>query len=106
MVDYTFYQTVYLGSVIPERAFPGMVARAAERLGELKRICRVSGGEDSEKLALCAMAEALYRNSRGGGVKSASLGGVQVQYDTPGEDSAVYKAAGIYLDIYRGVGAC
>ncbi len=106
MVDYTFYRTVYLGSAISEKAFPGMAVRAAERLGELKRICRVQGGADSEKLAQCAIAEALYEHARKGGVKSANIGGVTVQYDATCPDAAVYKAAGIYLDIYRGVGVC
>lgn len=102
MVDLEFYKTVYLGSAIPEKAFPGMAARAADKLRELKRICRVKGGEDAEKMAICAMAEAMYAHARSGGVKSANIGGVQVQYDTPGEDANAYKAAGIYLDIYRG----
>ena len=102
MVDFDFYKTVYLGSVIPEKAFPGMAARATDKLLQLKRLCRVQGGEESEKMALCAMAEAMYAYSRSGGVKSANIGGVQVQYDTPGEDANAYKAAGIYLDIYRG----
>ena len=106
MVDYTFYKTVYLGSAIPERSFPEMAARAAEHLAQLKRICRVQGGAESERFALCAMAEAIYAGSRSGGVKTASLGGVQVQYDTSGDNDAVYKAAGIYLDIYRGVTGC
>ena len=64
MVDYTFYKTVYLGSAIPERSFPEMAARAAEHLAQLKRICRVQGGAESERFALCAMAEAIYAGSR------------------------------------------
>ena len=105
MVDYTFYTTVYLGSAVPEKAFPGMAAQASAELDSLKRRCRVSGGEESEKLALCAMAEAIYDSHRHGGVRSASLGGVSVSYDSRDASRAARRAAGIYLDIYRGIGS-
>ena len=107
MVDVNFYKTVYLGSAIPEKAFPEMAARAADRLKELKRVCRVkSPGEESEKMALCAVADVLYRNAKHGGVKSANIGGVQVSYEPAAPDRAVYDAAAIYLDIYRGTVLC
>ena len=107
MVDYTFYKTVYLGSAIPEKAFPGVATQAEGKLQMLKRVCRVTAsGKDSEKMALCAMAEAIYAHTRKGGVKSTSIGGVQVSYETLCPERAVYDAAGIYLDVYRGVGVC
>lgn len=105
MVDYEFYTAVYLGSSIPEKAFPGVAAQAEAELDRIKRYCRVScPGEASEKMALCAMAEAVYDGRQRQGLRSASLGGVSVQYDDKSRRRAIYEAAGIYLDIYRGVG--
>ena len=105
MVDYSFYNTVYLGSSIPQKAFDELAARASEILARLKRHCRVSSaGEDSEKMALCAMAEALYHLRRRQGVRSTSVGGVSVSYEQPDSLRSVYQAAQIYLDIYRGAG--
>ena len=107
MVDYTYYQTVYLGSAISEKSFPGLVAQAEARLQQLRRWCKVvSYGEESEKFALCAMAEAIFEHSRRGGVKNTSLGGVSVSYeDRVSLSRAVYNAASVYLDIYRGTGS-
>ena len=106
MVDYGFYETVYLGSLIPEKAFPGLAARAGAELDRMKRCFRVApAGEDSQKLALCAMAEVLARQDKGKGVQSASVGGVSVRYrDDTGTRRELHQAAGVYLDIYRGVG--
>ena len=52
-----------------------------------------------------AVAEELYRGASRRGIASASLGGVQVQYrqgDREEEGRRLYRAAGVYLDIYRG----
>ena len=77
MVDYTFYKTVYLGSAIAEKQFPGVAARAQAELARLKQTMRVqSSGAESERLALCAMAEAVYDSFRRGGVVSATTGSV------------------------------
>ena len=58
MADYAFYTDVYLGSAIPEKAFPGMALRAREVLNRFQRSYQVTvPGEDSLKMALCAMAE-------------------------------------------------
>ena len=105
MVDYAFYTAVYLGSTVPEKAFPGAVKQAAAELASLRRCCRVvSPGEDSEKMALCAMAETLYAH-RNRGLASASVGSVRVQYDTGAAKlrQQLQEQAGIYLDLYRGV---
>ena len=112
MVDYAFYKDTYLGSAIPENAFSGVAVRAASVLERFKRIYRVvSWGEDSEKMALCAMAECLYAaQRREGGVTAASVGNVSVRYDSAMTANQalwkeLYQRAGIYLDIYRGVQA-
>ena len=112
MADYAFYRDVYLGTTIPEKAFPGMILRAEENLDRFQRYYRVSvPGEDSRKLALCAMAETLYAHSRrSGGMTAASVGEVSVHYE--GGEAArrslgreLYEKAAIYLDISRGVEA-
>ena len=112
MVDFAFYEGVYLGSAIPEKAFPGMALRAREALARFQRIYRVEvTGTDSLNMAICAMAETLYEDSRRrGGMTAASVGEVSVRYE--GADSAgkslqrqLYEKASIYLDISRGVEA-
>lgn len=112
MADYAFYTDVYFGSAIPEKAFTGMAARAREILSRFQRIYRVEVlGEDSLKMAICAMAESLYAHSkRRGGVTAATVGEASVRYEN-GERAdkqlsrELYEKASIYLDISRGVEA-
>ena len=112
MADYDFYTDVYLGSLIPEKAFPEMVLRAGEHLARFQRNYRVTvSGTDSLKMAVCAMAETLYAHTkRRGGVVAASAGEVSVRYES-GESGRkslqreLYEKASIYLEISRGVGA-
>ncbi len=109
MADYDFYVNCYLGSAIPEKAFPAAAAQAAAALERIERIYTVAGsGEETRKLAICAMAEAVYAAShRKAGMTAASVGSMSVRYET-GEraDKALqrelYRKAAIYLDIYRG----
>ena len=112
MADFAFYTDIYLGSAIPEKAFPGMAQRARESLDRLQRIYQVTvPGEDSRKMAICAMAEALYAHSkRRGGVTAATAGEVSVRYEESSRadrqlQRELYEKASIYLDIYRGVEA-
>ena len=112
MADYAFYTDVYMGSRIPEKAFSGMALRAKEALERFQRIYRVSvPGEDSYKMAICAMAESLYAYSKHrGGVTAASVGEVNVRYDSSDRagrqlQRELYEKASVYLDICRGVGA-
>ncbi len=109
MIDYDFYLNTYLGTEIPESAFPGAAVRAAQALHSIRRRYQVvNGGEVAEKMALCAMAEAVYgHHSRKGGVASATVGGVSVRYEQAGSLSGeLLKRARIYLDIYRGGSPC
>ena len=107
MVDYAFYRDAYLGSQIGEKEFPNVEARAAEYLNYLKhRYQVVSSGAESEKMAVCALAEGYHNHSRRGAIASASAGSVSVHYrNTPAESlhRDLFRRAGIYLDIYRGV---
>lgn len=105
MVTYDFYENTYLGTAVPRKVFPRYAAQAQSVLDRLCGICRVEGGEESRAMAVCAMAETLYRHDRYGGVETASAGEVSVRYRQSGGLMAeLYAQAGIYLDIYRGVG--
>lgn len=112
MADFAFYTDIYLGNVIPEKAFCAMVQRAAEVLDRFCRIYQVSvPGEDSRKMAVCAMAETLYVHSKHrGGITAASVGEASVRYEAGAQadrqmSRELYEKASIYLDISRGVGA-
>ncbi len=104
MVTYDFYTDTYLGTAVPGKVFPRYAAQAQSVLDRLCSVCRVVGGDESRAMAVCAMAETLYRHDRYGGVESASAGEVSVRYSQSRSlSAALYAQAGIYLDIYRGV---
>lgn len=103
MVNYAYYADAYMGSLIPEREFAPLARRAQAYLEQLCRTYLVEGGDDAKAMALCAMAEELYRGAASQGIASTSIGGVQVQYREDGRLwQKMYRCAGIYLDIYRG----
>lgn len=106
MIDYEFYVNSYMGSAIPEKAFAPLAARAAGELGRFERIYRVVGTDGERQMALCAMAEALYADSkRPRGVAAETVGSNTVRYDTAGSlTRELYRKALIYLRIYRGSG--
>ena len=112
MADFAYYKDTYLGTAIPEKAFPAMAKRAEDALQRLQRIYQVKTfGEDSRNMAICAMAEAAYAASkRRSGVTSASVGEVSVHYgDSESSHKMLqrqlYEKASIYLEISRGVEA-
>lgn len=99
MVDYEFYVNDYLGSAIPEKAFSGVAAQARQWLQYLKNNYRVtSSGAQAEKMAVCAMAEALWHRQSG---NMLFPGGKTGERQALGRE--LYEKASIYLDIYRGV---
>ena len=120
MVDFDFYLNVYHGSSIPAEEWSAHEGRASAQLARYQRIYTVAApGPDSEAMAVCAMAEALYSfdllaNGEGGPVQSVSIGSVSVSYGssaaqavdlTPkGQSRELYRCASLYLDVYRGVG--
>ncbi|MEM5769158.1 MAG: hypothetical protein AAGU32_12835 [Bacillota bacterium] len=115
MADYAFYTGTYLGGSIPEADFPRLAQRAQEQLARYKRIYTVtSPGANSEDMAVCAMADALYyyeMAQNGGLVTSSAIGSVSSSQKTEGVDISpkaqskeLYRCACLYLDIYRGVG--
>ncbi len=107
MVTFDFYQNSYLGSAIPETAFSGVAAQATAALARLKRTYKVEPqGEEAEGLAVCAMAEAIYaQKDCAPGVTAVSVGNVSARYEDAAKEMSreLYRRAGIYLDIYRGV---
>ena len=111
MADFVFYKDVFLGEMIPEKHFASLAQRAREVLLQFERAYRFNGpGEDSYRMAICAMAETLYAYSkRSAGMAAASVGEVSVRYES-GDNAQknlqreLYRKASIYLDIYRGAG--
>lgn len=124
MVDYAFYKNTYRGASIPEEDFPTFAARAQDQLNRYKRIYTVKAPEEnSEAMAVCAMADALAyitaaQNGAAGSIASASIGSVSVSYggayaasaavdlSPKGQEKELYRCARLYLNIYRGVGRC
>ena len=113
---YDFYKNTYCGTAIEEGDFPELLSRAHDKLRCYERSYRVTGDENSRKMALCAMAEAIgyfdtAQNGQGG-LRYASVGTVsvsgkgiysQVDISPKAQEQELYRAASLYLTIYRGV---
>lgn len=114
---YDFYKNTYCGTAISEADFPELMARAEDKLARYERVYRVSGEETLRKMALCAMAETIgyfdaAQNGQGG-LRYASVGTVsvsgkgiysQVDISPAAQEKELYRAASLYLTIYRGTG--
>ncbi len=113
MLDYAFYSTEYLGDSIPHSAFAPLAREAQAQLERYKRIYTVTAPQpNSEDMALCAMADALYYFQQ---VQSGALGSsvhigsvsssaqtTQVDVSPQAQEKELYRCARQYLDIYRG----
>lgn len=115
MADYTFYLRTYMGGSIPADDFLRLSGRANEQLTRYKRIyCVTAPDANSENMAVCAMADALYffeTAANGGLTSSSSIGSVSSSVQAPTVDLSpkaqakeLYRCASLYLDIYRGCG--
>ena len=110
MTEYSFYHNVYLGEPIPEEQFARVYRRAQDKLAYFKRVGTVTApGEDSEQLALCAMAEALWRFARAGGEERLHIGSVTLDRRCPAEkgtpadrESELIARASVYLHLDGG----
>lgn len=113
MADYLFYADKYHGESIPFEDFPRLAARAQSQLERYKRIYTVtSPNDDCERMAVCAMADALYyfeTAANGGLTTSSSIGSVSSSTQAPNVDISqraqareLYRCASLYLNIYRG----
>ena len=113
---YDFYKEHYKGDSLGEAEFPQLIGRARDQLQRYKRCYRVTGSEEAEKFAICAMAEAIgyfeaAQNGQGGlryasvGTVSVSGKGIYSQVDISPEarERELYRCAALYLDIYRGI---
>lgn len=117
MVTYEFYTNTFHGSSVTEAAWPALEWEASAKLSQYKRKYTVTAPEEnSEAMAVCAMAEALdYFDAAlngTGAVQSASIGSVSVSYGNAafsldlspkGREKELYRCASLYLQIYRGV---
>ena len=116
---YEFYLNTYCGTAITPEEFPELLARAEDKLAAYERLYRVSGDETLRRMALCAMAETIgyfdaAQNGQGG-LRYASVGTVsvsgkgiysQVDISPAAQEKALYRAASLYLTIYRGTARC
>lgn len=113
---YDFYENVYGGTALGEAEFAAFALRAREQLDCYKQVYRVTGSQEAEQYAICAMAEAIAyfdaaQNGQGG-LRYASVGTVsvsgkgiysQVDISPAAQAKELYRCAALYLDIYRGV---
>lgn len=116
---YDFYLNTYCGTAIQPEDFPELLARAEDKLASYERLYHVKGDENMRNMALCAMAEAIgyfdaAQNGQGG-LRYASVGTVsvsgrgiysQVDISPKAQEKELYRAASLYLTIYRGTGRC
>lgn len=116
-MDYGYYVNRYRGTSVPQEQWDSLWRRAKEYLDSLRQRYWVSGGEEAQKMAICAVAEVMdYFDSAQngqGGLRYASIGSVsvsgkgiysQVDISPAAREKELYHAARMYLDIYRGVG--
>ena len=118
MVSYEEYITAYHGGAISADEWAGLEARAADQLRLYQRRYTVTAPDSTAAImAVCAMAEALHNIdvvANGDAVQSVAVGSVSVGYGSAvasavdvserGQAKALYRAASLYLDIYRGCG--
>jgi hypothetical protein len=116
MVTFDFYVDKYQGSSVSVENWPALERDASAKLRQYKKIYTVTAeDENSESMAVCAMAETLdyFEQLENGNlaVQAVSVGSVSVNYDnsaksvdisTKSREKELYRAASTYLDIYRG----
>lgn len=114
-VEYIFYTGTYHGDSIAAADWPRLEARAQAQLAAFKRRYTVRAPEEnSEAMAICAMADtAFYMETVASeaAVSSVSVGSVHVSYggagkidtSSAGQEREAYNAARLYLDFYLGV---
>ncbi len=116
MVDYEFYSVIYRGKAIAPDEWAAAEREASATLERYKRkytVTEPAGTVDAEKMAVCAMADALmyHAKAESGALASAAIGSVSVSYASASaadhsrqrQEKDTYQAACLYLDIYRGV---
>lgn len=82
-VDYTYYSTTYLGTLIAESAFPALALRASAHIDQMtfNRAATDTDNETAIKNATCAVAEELQRQATNlDGITSESQGQYSVSF--------------------------
>ena len=123
---YDFYKSVYYGNVIPMEHWDRIALRANEWVSRFERIYTVTDPTEDgsgRKMAVCAIADALYTNevavsailSDDGVVGAVSIGSVSTSFKTPdvsamglnlseaGQSKQYYSIMRRFLDVNRGV---
>lgn len=121
MVEYAFYFSSYQGESIPEDMFLSLEARARQQLARYKRIYRVTvppNCPDAEKLAICALADALHYYDRAlaglessasvsvGSVSSSRSQTAQPDLSPKAQAAELLRCVKLYLDVERWCGPC
>jgi hypothetical protein len=113
-VDYTYYTTTYLGSLIASADFAALALRASayidkmtfQRAAVIVAAAAETAKIDSIQMATCAVAEELQRIDQAGvgseGIKSESIGANSVtyqdrSYSTLSTLEKLTNSAGLYL---------
>ncbi len=114
MPDFYFYVEQYSGNSIPEADFARLSKRAGAQLSRYERLYTVTGDDTARKMAICAMADALYyfeTVANGGIVTGSAIGSVSssvqaqsIDISEKAQSRELYRCAALYLEIYRGVG--
>jgi len=113
-VDYAFYISgTYLGGSIPEASFPRLALRAAEKLAQLERRYSMTAiNDDSENMAICSIADAMYyfetaiATAQSSSIGSVSSGQSNVDVSPKAQAQEYYRCALMYYEIDRGVETC
>lgn len=115
-MDFDFYQSEYMMGDIPDEAtFRPLALRAERQLQRYEQIYTVTAkGPKDRRMAVCAMADALYgfqQAMSGAAVSSSSVGSVSTSFKVPeldvsskAQNKELYQCACLYLDIARGCG--
>ena len=92
-VDFAYYSGTYGGNAVPEGRFPAAVLRAEAHIRALTYLNGDIFAQKDEriKLAVCAAAEAVYRQEAqaaqgGAGIKSETNDGYSISYVTEAQD--------------------
>lgn len=113
MTDYTFYTLSY-GGTLPETDFSRLRGRAsaslaALTLGKSELQTLPAPVQNSVKMALCAVVDAMHKAENGGDVASESNDGISVTYAAKAqqtEQQRLYDVAAAHLAwtglLYRG----
>ena len=113
MVTFQFYIESYGGNSIPETDFLRICRNAAAKLSQYKRSFIITGDEESESMAVCAIADAMYyyeiaanggvcQNVSVGSVSSSKVSATLPDTSPTAQEAEFYRCTKVYLSVYRG----